>query len=76
MDNGAGILEEHMKNLFTTFFTTKLRGTGLGLAIVKKIVDEHQGKIEMESKEGKGTTVRVYLPKKFSNHKPFTKRAS
>lgn len=63
IDNGVGISTEDMKNLFTPFFTTKQRGTGLGLSIVKKIVEEHKGKIEMESEEGKGTTVRVYLPK-------------
>lgn len=64
VDNGVGISEENMKNLFTPFFTTKERGTGLGLAIVKKILDEYKGKIKVDSEEGKGTTCRVYLPKK------------
>lgn len=63
IDNGAGIPKENMKNLFTPFFTTKPRGTGLGLAIVKKILEEHNGKIEIESEEGLGTTCRVYLQK-------------
>ena len=63
VDNGKGISNEDLKNLFTPFFTTKSRGTGLGLAIVKKIVDDHSGKLEIESEEKKGTTCRVYLPK-------------
>jgi len=61
-DNGRGMSAENIKKLFTPFFTTKSRGTGLGLAIVKKIVDDHGGKLEIESEEGKGTTCRVYLP--------------
>jgi two-component system, sporulation sensor kinase E len=62
-DNGKGITSKDMKNLFVPFFTTKSRGTGLGLAIVKKIVDEHNGRITIESTSGKGTTCTVYLPK-------------
>ncbi|KPL15225.1 hypothetical protein AMJ74_01900 [candidate division WOR_3 bacterium SM1_77] len=62
-DNGKGISKDDLKNLFTPFFTTKSRGTGLGLAIVKKIVDDHNGKLEIDSEEGKGTTCRVFLPK-------------
>ncbi len=63
VDNGRGISKEDMKNLFTPFFTTKERGTGLGLSIVKKTLDEHNGKIEIESEKGTGTSCRVYLPK-------------
>ena len=63
VDNGKGISRDDLKNLFTPFFTTKSRGTGLGLAIVKKIVDDHNGKLEIESQEGKGTTCRIFLPK-------------
>ncbi|MEO0225840.1 MAG: ATP-binding protein, partial [candidate division WOR-3 bacterium] len=62
-DNGKGISAENLKHLFEPFFTTKPRGTGLGLAIIKKIVEEHNGKIEIESEENKGTTCRVYLPR-------------
>ncbi len=62
VDNGKGISKQDMKKLFTPFHTTKQRGTGLGLSIVKKTVDEHNGKIEIKSKKGKGTSVRVYLP--------------
>jgi len=62
IDNGKGISKKNIRNIFTPFFTTKHRGTGLGLAIVKKIIDEHKGKIEFETKEGVGTTCRIYLP--------------
>jgi PAS domain S-box-containing protein len=63
IDNGKGISKDDLKKLFTPFFTTKSRGTGLGLAIVKKIVDDHNGKFEIESEEGTGTTCRIILPK-------------
>jgi signal transduction histidine kinase len=54
---------EQQAQLFEPFLTNKARGTGLGLAIVHKIVvDAHQGKIEVESAPGKGTTFRVLLP--------------
>ena len=58
-----GFPKDDLKKLFTPFFTTKSRGTGLGLAIVKKIVDDHNGKFEIESEEGTGTTCRIILPK-------------
>ena len=62
-DTGTGIRKENMNNLFTPFFTTKLRGTGLGLAICRRIITErHHGRIRIESEEGRGTTVRVELP--------------
>jgi two-component system, NtrC family, sensor kinase len=61
-DNGAGISEEHLERIFEPFFTTKARGTGLGLAITKQIIDQHHGRIELESAVGKGTAVRVWLP--------------
>jgi len=62
-DNGSGIKKENLRSLFQPFFTTKLRGTGLGLAICRRIIAErHNGKIEIESEEGKGTTIRVELP--------------
>ena len=62
IDRGSGIDREHMESIFNPFFTTKQHGVGLGLAIVSKIVDEHRGKIAVESEPGTGTVFRVYLP--------------
>ncbi|WP_430459716.1 sensor histidine kinase [Thalassolituus sp. LLYu03] len=63
-DNGHGIEEEHMKYLFTPFFTTKPvgQGTGLGLSISHNAVEEHGGDILVQSKVGVGTTFTVRLP--------------
>lgn len=62
-DNGPGIKKENMSFIFQPFFTTKQRGTGLGLAICKKIiVDHHRGKIEIESEENRGTSIKIKLP--------------
>jgi signal transduction histidine kinase len=63
VDHGLGMKEENLQLLFHPFYTTKPRGTGLGLAICKRvIVERHHGKIQIESLEGKGTTVTVELP--------------
>jgi signal transduction histidine kinase len=63
IDNGIGIKEENLNNLFKPFFTSKLRGTGLGLAICRRIiVERHHGKIHVESEEKRGATVKVELP--------------
>jgi signal transduction histidine kinase len=63
-DTGVGISHDNMKKIFTPFFTTKKdqKGVGLGLAISYGIVQRHQGKIDIISKEGEGTTFRVFLP--------------
>lgn len=61
-DNGCGIDEEDMPHLFNPFFTKKKYGTGLGLSQVLKIVELHQGKIEIISEKDKGTKVCVTLP--------------
>ncbi|HBG08034.1 MAG: histidine kinase [Geobacteraceae bacterium GWC2_58_44] len=61
-DNGAGIRQEHMEKIFEPFFTTRVKGTGLGLAITKQIVEQHYGKIDIESEIGRGTSVEVRLP--------------
>lgn len=61
-DDGAGIEAELLDRIFEPFFTTKARGTGLGLAITQQIIEQHQGKISLESEPGTGTTVRVRLP--------------
>ena len=62
IDRGSGIDPAHIGSIFNPFFTTKPRGVGLGLAIVSKIVDEHGGKIAVESEPGKGSVFRVLLP--------------
>jgi two-component system, sporulation sensor kinase E len=66
-DQGCGISEEKIKRLGEPFYTTKERGTGLGLMVSYKIVAEHNGKIEVESKIGEGTTFHIYLPFHFIN---------
>jgi signal transduction histidine kinase len=65
-DNGPGIPEEHREKIFTLYFSTKPGGTGLGLPMVKKIVEEHQGKIEVETELNKGTTFTICLTKSAS----------
>jgi two-component system, NtrC family, sensor kinase len=64
-DIGHGINPEDLQRIFEPFFTTKTagKGVGLGLAMVYGIIKEHQGTIEVESTQGKGTTFRVKLPK-------------
>ena len=62
-DNGCGMSKEFMeKSLFRPFKTTKKQGMGIGLFQSKMIVEAHQGRIEVESQEGKGSTFRVFLP--------------
>ncbi|MCA1980561.1 MAG: HAMP domain-containing histidine kinase, partial [Calditerrivibrio sp.] len=61
-DNGIGISKEKLELIFQEFYSTKTNGTGLGLSIVKEIVEHHNGKIDLESEENKGTTVIVELP--------------
>jgi signal transduction histidine kinase len=62
IDDGIGIPEENLKDIFKPFFTTKTEGTGLGLAITKDIIEKHGGKIEINSIEKKSTTINIYLP--------------
>ncbi|MBI5664395.1 MAG: PAS domain S-box protein [Nitrospirae bacterium] len=61
-DTGCGIREEDLKSIFNPFFTTKPQGTGLGLAVTHKIIQEHDGKVKVESVWGGGTAFRIYLP--------------
>jgi len=67
-DEGCGMSPEDIEMAFEPFFTKKINGTGLGLSIVKKIVDAHQGHIEIESKVGLGTIVSVFLPVEMTVH--------
>lgn len=61
-DKGCGISKEHLEKIFEPFHTTKSYGTGLGLPIVKKIIESHNGKLTLKSKEGAGTTFLISLP--------------
>jgi signal transduction histidine kinase len=61
-DNGAGMTNEVMNEIFTPYFTSRADGTGLGLAIVERIIEDHHGSIEVESIFGEGTTFTLSLP--------------
>jgi len=61
-DTGSGIPEDRINKLFNLFYSTKEDGTGIGLSITKRIIDLHNGKIEIKSKEGEGTTFSILLP--------------
>ena len=63
-DTGTGIPPDRLESVFQAFFTTKDigEGTGLGLAIASEIVQQHHGKLSVESKEGEGTTFFLWLP--------------
>jgi signal transduction histidine kinase len=61
-DTGAGMSAERIKQIFEPFNTTKSRGLGLGMPYAQKIIQQHGGRIEVESKQGKGTQVKVELP--------------
>ena len=65
-DNGTGMPDKVLKKIFDPFFTTKsgTQGTGLGLSISHEIIQEHGGRIEVETEEGKGTEFRITLPRK------------
>jgi len=61
-DTGGGIPQEQLNRIFEPFYTTKTKGTGLGLMIVQRIVRAHNGRIDLESHVGRGTTFRIWLP--------------
>ncbi len=63
-DNGCGIPEALQSKIFDPFFTTKPvnQGTGLGLSICYKVIQKHHGQIEVDSKVGEGTSMRLILP--------------
>jgi len=63
-DTGCGISKENIDNIFDPFFTTKSPdgGIGLGLAVAYRIIENHQGRIEVDSQEGRGATLKISLP--------------
>ena len=65
IDDGCGMAQDVLERAFDPFFTTKEpgKGTGLGLAICQRIVEEHEGQIEIDSRPGQGTTVSISLPR-------------
>ena len=71
-DSGQGIRKEHLGRIFEPFFTTKEvgQGTGLGLSLSYRIIENHGGKIEVQSEEGKGAEFIVTLPKRQGLNRP------
>lgn len=61
-DNGVGMSEDKVVQIFNPFYTDKIKGTGLGLAITKNIIDLHGGEITVKSKKDEGTTFTIFLP--------------
>jgi signal transduction histidine kinase len=61
-DTGCGIPSEQLNRIFEPFYTTKQKGTGLGLMIVQRILRDHDGRVELESRVDVGTTFRLWLP--------------
>lgn len=61
-DTGQGIQDGILEKIFVPFFTTKENGSGLGLSIVHRIIEEHEGRIYVRSRPGKGTQFTIYLP--------------
>ncbi len=65
-DNGEGMSPDEVDRLFDPYFSTKPRGTGLGMSIVERIVQNHHGRISVESHSGEGTRIVVHLPRRSS----------
>jgi signal transduction histidine kinase len=63
-DNGEGIAPKHLERIFEPYFSTKKEGSGLGLLFVKDTVENHGGRIRVESRKGRGTVFTLYLPLK------------
>ncbi len=61
-DTGRGMSKDMLEKIFVPLYSSKTQGMGLGLAIVKKIIEEHKGRIEVESSEGHGTAFTIHLP--------------
>jgi signal transduction histidine kinase len=62
-DTGVGIAPEHLGKIFDLYFTTKDHGTGIGLSMVYRIIQMHDGEVEVQSTPGRGTTFRILLPR-------------
>ena len=62
-DNGTGMSPDEIQNIFKPFFTTKAKGLGLGLCVTKKIIEDHDGYLEVKSEKGKGTQFNIFLLK-------------
>ncbi len=62
-DIGKGISENQLLHIFDFYYSTKSTGTGLGLSVAQQIIEEHGGRIEVESKIGIGSTFSIFLPK-------------
>lgn len=62
IDNGMGVPPENLPRIFEPFFSTKQNGLGLGLPMTKRVMEEHEGRVEFDSIEGKGSEVRLILP--------------
>ncbi len=63
VDHGEGMSPETRRHLFEPFYSTKQQGTGLGMMVAQEIVSKHNGRMEIESTLGAGTTITVVLPK-------------
>ena len=61
-DTGIGVSQENLSRLFDPFFSTKSTGLGLGLAMTKRVIEDHGGKVDFQTTEGKGSTVTISLP--------------
>lgn len=63
-DSGNGIPTEDLPKIFRPYYTTKEKGTGLGLSIVKRMINQHNGTVEVKSKQGEGTTFNIKIERK------------
>ncbi len=61
-DTGRGMTEQQLSQIFRPFYTTRNNGTGLGLSLVRRIVEEHHGRIDVNSQPGEGSTFEVLIP--------------
>ncbi len=64
IDSGPGIPEEYSEEIFKKFFTTKEKGMGLGLPVCRQIINAHSGNIDLENNDGRGSTAKIWLPKR------------